>query len=268
MGRNSILSRKGQHAPNRSTTDNNQRILRRSVELIIHSIQADRIEEIFEGIGELKLLTGWNTSNNKNDRCYQKQHLDTLSRKTGYGEDRYYKGIRPVTPQKNQKNVTTRDVQDLGDDLLQEYLQLGRCYNCGKARCSRTLEGYVEPSLERIIYSRSSYTWMKAIIVNTLTSKDLAINIYYHNCCYNGPHLNPPSSKEITELPRHSDMLSNLTELLGEDFQRQFDGAMPRYYYEFRERAPPAINDNTKPSRSLVEKVVRQNKNWGSKETK
>jgi hypothetical protein len=266
MGRTSVLSHNSQHDPKRSATDSSLRILRRSVRKIIHGFRADRVEEIFDGIGELKLLTGWNISNEKNGRCYEKRHLDEPSRKIRFGKNRHYECIRPVSLQKNQNNVTTRDAQDLGDDLLQECLQLERCYHCGKARSSRTLQEQVDP-LEQMICSRPSCAWLKAIIEHTVTYKDLVINIYHHNY-YNNQLSKSPSSKEIIELPGHSDIPTNLTELPGEDLQRNAESAMPHHNHGFLEGPPPAIYGTTKPSRSLVERVVQQNKNWGYLETK
>jgi hypothetical protein len=83
-----------------------------------------RSRKFFEGIGELKPLTGCKKSNEKNGRCYEKRHLDELSLKNRHRKNRHHECNEPVPPQKNKKNVTTREVQDLKDDLLQECLHL------------------------------------------------------------------------------------------------------------------------------------------------
>jgi hypothetical protein len=108
---------------------------------------------------------------------------------------------------------------------------------------------------------------LKATLESALTSKDLVINTYHHDC-YNNPLPKSPSSKEIAELPAPSDFPTSLTELPGEDFQQNPEGVMPHHNHDYHERAPPTINVTTKLSRSLVERVVRQNKNWGYLETK
>jgi hypothetical protein len=118
-----------------------------------------------------------------------------------------------------------------------------------------------------MICSRPVCAWLKATIANSLTSKDLVINIYYYNC-YNNQLSKPPSSRETSELPGYSNIPTGLTELPGETLQNP-EGVIPRLNHNlnFCQRAPPVINDITKPSRSLVERVVRQNKYWGNIET-
>lgn len=249
MSRTSVFSRNSQRAPKRSATDSNLRILRKSVRKIIHGFRDDGVEGILEGIDELRFLTDWNTSNEKNGRYYEKRHLgDEPSRKNRYTKNRHYECTGPVSHRKKQKNVTTRDVQDLGDDLLQKCLQFERCYRC------RTLQRQAEP-LERLISSRPE---------STLTSKDLVINIYYHNYYYN----QPSSSKESTELLRHCDISRGLAELPGEDLEQNPEDAILGHIHNLHERAPPTINETTKPSRSLVERVVRQKKHLGDIEMK
>jgi hypothetical protein len=266
MDRTSVRSR-SRHAPSHSTTDSNLRILLRSVRRITRGFQDDRVGEILEGVANLRLLAAWDKSNENSGPYSEKQHLDGPSRKDRYGESHHYEFFEPISLQKNQKDVTKRDHQNPRNDLLQECLELERCYHCGKARSNRTLHRQVEP-LEIMICSRPRCAWLKATIANTLTSKDLAINIYHYNC-YNNQLSKPPSSREIRELPGHSDVPTYLSELPGETL-RNPEGAMPllNHDHDFCERAPPAINGITKPSRSLVERVVWQNKNWGNMEMK
>jgi hypothetical protein len=64
---------------------------------------------------------------------------------------------------------------------------------------------------------------LKATLESALTSKDLVINIYHHDC-YNNPLSKSPSSKEIAELPANSDFPTSLTELPGEGFQQNPEG--------------------------------------------
>jgi hypothetical protein len=48
--------------------DSNLRILRRLVRKIIYSFRADRVEGILKGIDDLRFLTDWSISKEKNSR--------------------------------------------------------------------------------------------------------------------------------------------------------------------------------------------------------
>jgi hypothetical protein len=239
MGSTSAFNHGSQHAPKRSVTDSNLRVLRRSVRKIINGFRADQVEGILEGIDELRFLTDWNTSSEKNGR------------KNTHTKNRRYECIGPVSHRKKQRSVTKRDVHNLGDDSLQKPLQFERCYRC------RELLGQPEP-LERVIDSRPE---------STLTSKDLVINIYYQNYYYNQLSEASPS-KERTEFSRHNDIPRGLTELPGEDLEPNSGGVMLGHSHNFREQAPPTIDKTTKPSERLVERLVRQKKHLGNAETK
>jgi hypothetical protein len=242
MSRTSVFNRDNQHALKRGVTDSNLRILRRSVRKIIHGIRTDRVEGILEGINELRYLTDWKTSNEKNSRYYEKRHDDDEpSRENRCTKNRHYECIGgPASHRKKHKKVSTRDVEDLGNGLLQESLQFERCYRC------RTLQ-IQDESLERLTDTR---------LESTLTPKDLVINIYHHNYYYHQPS-KPSSSNESAERSRHSDIPKGLIELPGEDLERNPEDAMLGYSHNLCERAPPTINETTKPSSSLVERVVR-----------
>jgi hypothetical protein len=251
MSRTSVFSRDNQNAPKRGVADSNLRILRRSVRKIIHGFRADRVEGILEGIDDLRFLTDWSTSKEKNGR-YEKQHLDDEpSRKNRHTKNRHDECIGPVSHRKRQRKVATRDVQDLGDGLLQESLPLERCYHC------RTSQRQAEP-MERLINSRPE---------STLTSKDLVINIHHHNYYYNQPS-KPSSCNGSIERPRHIDIPRGITELPGEELTRNPEEAMLGHSHNLNERAPPTVNGTTKPSGSFVERVVRHKKHLGDIETK
>jgi hypothetical protein len=245
MSRTTVFSRDNQYAPKRVVADSNLRILRRSVRKIFHGLRADRVEGILEGIDELRFLTNWSTSSEKNGR-YEKRHLDDEpSRKNRHTKNRHYECIEPVSHRKRQRNVSKRDVQDLGDGLLQKSLPCERCYHY------RTSQRQAEP-MERLINSRPE---------STLTSKDLVINIHHHNYYYNQP--SKPSSSNGIERPRHSDIPRGITELPGEELKRNPEEAMLGHSHNHYERAPPTINETTKPSGSFVERVVRHKKHLG-----
>ncbi|KAF2672900.1 hypothetical protein BT63DRAFT_139315 [Microthyrium microscopicum] len=251
MSRTSVFNRDNQYAPKRGVADSNLRILRRSVRKIIHGLRADRVEGILEGIDELRFLTDWSTPNEKNGR-YEKRHLDDEpSRKNRHTKNRHYECIGPVSHRKRQNNVSKRDVQDLGNGLLQEFLPFERCYHC------RTSQRQAEP-MERLVNTR---------LESTLTSKDLVINIHHHNYYYNQPS-KPSSSNGSIERPRHSDIPRGITELPGEELKRNPEEAMLDHSHNLHERAPPTINETTKPSGSLVERVVRHKKHLGDIEAK
>jgi hypothetical protein len=251
MSRTSVFDRDNTYAPKRSVADSNLRILRRSVRKIIHGLRADRVEGILEGIDELRFLTDWSTPNEKNGQ-YGKRHLDDEpSRKNRHTKNRHYECIGPVSHRKRQNNVSKRDVQDLGNGLLQESLPFERCYHC------RTSQRQAEP-MERLINTR---------LESTLTSKDLVINIHHHNYYYNQPS-KPSSSNESIERPRRSDIPRGITELPGEELKRNPEEAMLDHRHNLHERAPPTINETTKPSGSFVERVVRHKKHLGDIEAK
>lgn len=239
MSSTSVSNHGSQHAPKRSATDSNLRVLRRSVRKIINGFRADRVEGIFEGIDELRLLTDWSPSSEKNGR------------KNSHTKNRRSECIGPVSHRKKQKSVTRRAVHNLGDDLLQEPLRFERCY------CCRELQRQPEP-LEREIDSRPE---------STLTSKDPVINVYYQNYYYSQPSA-ASLSKERGELSGHNDIPRGLAELPGEDLERDPEHVMLGYSHNFREQAPPTIDKTTKPSGRLVERVVRQKKHLANAETK
>ena len=102
MSSTSVFNHGSQHAPKRSATDSNLRVLRRSVRKIINGFRADRVEGIFEGIDELRLLTDWSPSSEKNGR------------KNSHTKTRRSECIEPVSHQEKQKSVTRRAVHNLG----------------------------------------------------------------------------------------------------------------------------------------------------------